>query len=147
MLGEVIEEEDPLPISVEAAFARLLQIRTLKAVITAFAALGFGLFTVPILGNLFMEDEYGLGSFGRGAVGTVSGVAVMISVPFIGKVLRPAVPQGSEPGVAVRRLAGAAVGAAGAGAVLHAERGGVRHLRRPDCGADDLRVRHGRARC
>ena len=32
-----------------------------------------------------MEDEYGLGSFGRGAVGTVSGVAVMISVPFVGK--------------------------------------------------------------
>lgn len=85
VLGEVVEEEDPLPISVEAAFARLLQIRTLRAVITAFAALGFGLFTVPILGNLFMEDEYGLGSFGRGAVGTVSGVAVMISVPFIGR--------------------------------------------------------------
>ena len=40
---------------------------------------------MPILGNLFMEDEYGLGSFGRGAVGTVSGVAVMISVPFVGK--------------------------------------------------------------
>ena len=59
----------------------------------AFASLGFGLFTVPILGNLFMEDEYGLGSFGRGAVGTVSGVAVMITVPFVGEVLRPAVPQ------------------------------------------------------
>lgn len=85
VLGEVIAEDDPLPISVEAAFSRLLQIRTLKSVVTAFAALGFGLFTVPILGNLFMEDEYGLGSFGRGAVGTVSGVAVMISVPFIGK--------------------------------------------------------------
>jgi ABC-type branched-subunit amino acid transport system ATPase component/predicted MFS family arabinose efflux permease len=85
VLGEVVVEDDPLPISVEAAFARLLQIRTLKAVITAFAAIGFGLFTVPILGNLFMEDEYGLSSFGRGAVGTVSGVAVMISVPFVGK--------------------------------------------------------------
>ena len=85
MLGEVIAEDDPLPISVEAAFARLLQIRTLKAVIIAFAAIGFGLFTVPILGNLFMEDEYGLGSFGRGAVATVSGVAVMITVPFVGK--------------------------------------------------------------
>ena len=63
----------------EAAFARLLQIRTLKSVIMAFAALGFGLFTVPILGNLFMEDEYGLGSFGRGAVGTAGGVALVDS--------------------------------------------------------------------
>ena len=102
VLGEVIEEEDPLPISVEAAFARLLQIRTLKAVITAFAAIGFGLFTVPILGNLFMEDEYGLGSFGRGAVGTVSGVAVMITRAVRRQVLRPAIPQGPELGVAVR---------------------------------------------
>ena len=38
----------------------------------AFAALGFGLFTVPVVGNLFLEDEYGLGSFGRGVVGTVA---------------------------------------------------------------------------
>ena len=85
VLGEIIEDEDPLPISVEVAFARLLQIRTLRCVVTAFAALGFGLFTVPVLGNIFMEDEYGLDAFGRGAVGTVSGVAVMISMPFVGR--------------------------------------------------------------
>ena len=48
----------------EAAFARLLQISTMKAVIIAFAAMGFGLFTVPVLGNLFLEDEYGLGRSG-----------------------------------------------------------------------------------
>ncbi len=126
VLGEVIEEDDPLPISVEAAFARLLQIRTLKAVIIAFAAIGFGLFTVPILGNLFMEDEYGLGSFGRGAVGTVSGVAVMITVPFVGKFYDGQYRK--DPARALRfvGLAGAAVGAAGAGAVLHAESGRVR---------------------
>ncbi len=85
VLGGIIEDEDPLPASVEVAFARLLQIRTLRAVVTAFAALGFGLFTVPVLGSLFMEDEYGLDAFGRGAVGTVSGVAVMISMPFVGR--------------------------------------------------------------
>ena len=85
VIGEVIEDEHPLPISMEAAFARLLQIRTLKNVIMAFAALGFGLFTVPILGNLFMEDEYGLGSFGRGAVGTAGGLALLITIPFVAK--------------------------------------------------------------
>ena len=37
--------------------------------------MGFGLFTVPVLANLFLEEEYGLGSFGRGAVATVGGVA------------------------------------------------------------------------
>ena len=36
----------------------------------AFAALGFGLFTVPVVGNIFLEEQYDLGSFGRGAVGT-----------------------------------------------------------------------------
>ena len=40
VLGEVIEDEQPAPISVEAAFARLWQIRTLKTVIVAFSAHG-----------------------------------------------------------------------------------------------------------
>jgi ABC-type branched-subunit amino acid transport system ATPase component/predicted MFS family arabinose efflux permease len=85
VVGQVIEDEDPLPISTEAAFARLVQIRTMKSVIMAFAAMGFGIFTVPILGNLFLEDHYGLGSLGRGAVGTAGGVATLMTVPFVGK--------------------------------------------------------------
>ncbi len=85
VIGQVIEDEDPLPISMEAAFARLLQIRTMKTVIMSFAAMGFGLFTLPILGNLFLEDEYGLGSLGRGAVGTAGGVATLAVLPFVGK--------------------------------------------------------------
>jgi len=40
---------------------------------------------VPVVSNLFMEDEYDLGSFGRGAVGTTSGVAVLLVIPVIGK--------------------------------------------------------------
>jgi ABC-type branched-subunit amino acid transport system ATPase component/predicted MFS family arabinose efflux permease len=85
VLGQVIEDEDPLPISIEAGFARLLQIRTLKSVIVAFSAVGFGLFTVPVLTNLFLEDEYDLGSFGRGAVSTVGGVAILVVLPFVGR--------------------------------------------------------------
>jgi ABC-type branched-subunit amino acid transport system ATPase component/predicted MFS family arabinose efflux permease len=85
VLGEVIEDEQPAPISMEAAFARLMQIRTIRAVIIAFAAMGFGLFTVPVLANLFLEDEYGLGSFGRGVVATVGGVAVLVTLPLVGR--------------------------------------------------------------
>jgi ABC-type branched-subunit amino acid transport system ATPase component/predicted MFS family arabinose efflux permease len=85
VLGEVIEDEDPAPISMEAAFARLLQIRTIRCTIIAFAAMGFGLFTVPVLGNLFMEQEYGLSALGRGAVGTAGGLAVLITIPFVGR--------------------------------------------------------------
>ena len=44
----------------EAAFARLMRIRTLRTVVIGFAALGFSLFTVPVLASLYMEDEFGL---------------------------------------------------------------------------------------
>jgi ABC-type branched-subunit amino acid transport system ATPase component/predicted MFS family arabinose efflux permease len=84
VLGEVIEDEQPAPISVEAAFARLWQIRTLKSVIVAFAALGFGLFTVPVLTNLFMEEHYGTKTFERGVLGTVGGIGVLLVLPFVG---------------------------------------------------------------
>ncbi|MDG2027690.1 MAG: ATP-binding protein [Acidimicrobiales bacterium] len=84
ILGDVIDDA-PASISMEAAFARLLQIKTLTSAIFAFAALGFGLFTVGTIANLHLEDEYGLGTFGRGAVGTVSGVAVLCVLPFVGK--------------------------------------------------------------
>ncbi|MBL8774999.1 MAG: MFS transporter [Acidimicrobiales bacterium] len=85
VLGEVVEEETPVPISMEATFARLLQIGTIRSAVFAFAALGFGLFTVPVVGNIFLEEEYGLGSFGRGAVAFVSGVAVLIALPLVGR--------------------------------------------------------------
>ncbi|OPC79020.1 ABC transporter [Embleya scabrispora] len=85
VLGEVIEDENPPPISIEAAFARLGRIRTLKTVILAFAAMGFGLFTTPVLGNLFLEQEYGLDAFERGMVGTAGGVAGLLVLPFVGR--------------------------------------------------------------
>lgn len=85
VLGEVIEDSEPAPISMEAAFSRLMQINTIRVTIIAFAAMGFGFFTVPVIGNFFMEEEYGLGSFGRGAVATGGGVAVLVTLPFVGK--------------------------------------------------------------
>jgi len=85
VLGEVIEDQQPAPISVEAAFARLWQIRTLKTVIVAFSALGFGLFTLPVLTNLFMEDHYGTDTFDRGVLGTIGGIGVLLVLPFVGK--------------------------------------------------------------
>jgi ABC-type branched-subunit amino acid transport system ATPase component/predicted MFS family arabinose efflux permease len=85
VLGEVIEDEQPAPISIEAAFARLWQIRTLKTVIVAFSAIGFGLFTVPVLTNLFMEDHYGTDTFDRGVLGTIGGIGVLLVLPFVGK--------------------------------------------------------------
>jgi ABC-type branched-subunit amino acid transport system ATPase component/predicted MFS family arabinose efflux permease len=84
VLGEVIEDEQPAPISVEASFARLWQVRTLKSVIVAFSAIGFGLFTVPVLTNIFMEDHYGTKTFERGVLGTIGGIGVLLVLPFVG---------------------------------------------------------------
>ena len=55
VLGEVISDTQPVPPSLEAAFARIMRIRTLKMVLIAFSAMGFGLFTAPVLGNLFLQ--------------------------------------------------------------------------------------------
>src|SRR5262245_9033393 len=85
VLGEVIVDEDPAPTSVEAAFARLWQIRTIKSVILAFAAIGFGLFTTGVLANLFMEEEYGTKTLERGVLGTIGGLGLLVVLPFAGR--------------------------------------------------------------
>ncbi len=85
VLGEVVHHDKPVPSSIEAGFARILQIKTLKTTIMAFSALGFGLFTVPILGNLFLQDHFHLDTFKRGLVGTIGGLGALVVLPFIGR--------------------------------------------------------------
>ncbi len=84
VLGTVIDEKEPLPISVEAAFGRLLRIRTFKTILVAFSALGFLLFTVSVQANLFVEEEYALDTFARGVWATLSSLPVLFVIPFIG---------------------------------------------------------------
>jgi ABC-type branched-subunit amino acid transport system ATPase component/predicted MFS family arabinose efflux permease len=85
VLGEVVEGNQPVPPSLEAAFARIMKIRTLKMCLIAFAAMGFGLFTAPVLGNLFLKQQYGLDAFRRGLIGTIGSVGVLIALPFVGR--------------------------------------------------------------
>ena len=85
VLGEVIEDTKPMPPSLEAAFARIMRIRTLKMCLIAFTAMGFGLFTAPVLGNLFLQQQYGLNAFRRGLVGTIGSLGVLVALPFVGR--------------------------------------------------------------
>lgn len=85
VLDEVIEDSETAPISIEAAFARLMRIRTLKMMVVGFATLGFSLFTIPVLASLFMEEEYGSNAFERGVVTSVAGFAGLAILPFLGK--------------------------------------------------------------
>ncbi|MEU1161591.1 ATP-binding protein [Streptomyces sp. NPDC005921] len=84
VLGETVEDDRPMPISVEAAFARLVRVRTMKTVILAFSALGFTLFTGGTLSNLWADDHFHMSTFERGVWGSVSGVAVLALLPFVG---------------------------------------------------------------
>ncbi len=84
VLNEVIADSDPAPISIEAAFARLLRIHTVRAVLLAFIALGFVLFTIPVQANLFLEEEFGLDTFERGLATSVAGFVAAIVLPMVG---------------------------------------------------------------
>jgi ABC-type branched-subunit amino acid transport system ATPase component/predicted MFS family arabinose efflux permease len=85
VIGEVIKHEKEAPISIEAAFSRLMQIKTIRSSIIAFSAIGFGLFTGPVLANLFLDHQYHLDSFHRGLAGTIGSAGVLVALPFAGK--------------------------------------------------------------
>ena len=84
VLGESFVEEDPLPVSLDAAFSRLMQIRTIKTVVVGFSALGFGLFTVPVLESLYLEERWNLDPLVRGVTFSVGGVFALFGLLYIG---------------------------------------------------------------
>ncbi|WP_436792102.1 ATP-binding protein [Yinghuangia sp. YIM S10712] len=84
VLGGVVDDDKPMPISIEAAFARLLRIKTMKTAILAFSALGFTLFTGAILTSLWADDHFHMSTFERGVWGSVTGVAILALLPFVG---------------------------------------------------------------
>jgi ABC-type branched-subunit amino acid transport system ATPase component len=81
----VVGDTQPVPPSLEAAFARIMKIRTMKMCLIAFSAMGFGLFTAPVLGNLFLKQQYGLDAFRRGLIGTIGSLGVLVVLPFVGR--------------------------------------------------------------
>jgi ABC-type branched-subunit amino acid transport system ATPase component/predicted MFS family arabinose efflux permease len=85
LLDESVDDEDLEPISREAAYSQLIRIRTLRASAVAFAAIGFGLFTVPLLASFFLRQHYGVGSFGRGLVVTLGALAALVTIPFVSR--------------------------------------------------------------
>ncbi len=85
VVGQVFADEKTAPVSIEAAFARIRSVKTLRIAMFGFAALGFGLFTAPVLSNLFLQQQYGLSTLGRGLVGTITAPFVLIVIPFVGK--------------------------------------------------------------
>jgi ABC-type branched-subunit amino acid transport system ATPase component/predicted MFS family arabinose efflux permease len=85
VLGELPADDAQVPVSIEMAFARLLQNRTLKAMIIALIALGFQLFPMASLTSFFLRDEYGLDAWERGLVISGAGALSVVVLPLIGR--------------------------------------------------------------
>lgn len=81
--GSVIVEDSPPPISLGATWQRLSSIKTYKTALTAFAALGFMVITVPLFTNLYLEDEFDLSAFERAVVTSVPGFLALGVIPFV----------------------------------------------------------------
>lgn len=85
VLGEGLENTDQIPISVEAAFARIWRIDTIRYMTIALAAMGFALFPAQAIQSFFLDEEFGLDALERGFALAPTGVGLLIVLPFIGK--------------------------------------------------------------
>jgi len=86
VLGELFEDEQPAPISMEAAFARIKRIRTIRTVLIGFCALGFGLFSQPALESLYLDDTLHVTNvLHRGLILSLSGIAALPILPLVGR--------------------------------------------------------------
>ena len=81
VLDEVVDDAEPLHPSMEAAFARLKKIATIRTSIAAFAALGFGVFALGSLQVLYLNDTLKVHNLlHRGLILSLAG---WVAVPFL----------------------------------------------------------------
>jgi ABC-type branched-subunit amino acid transport system ATPase component len=70
----------------EAAFARLKRITTIRTVLVAFCALGFGLFSQGALASLYLDKTLHVTKpLDRGLLLTLCGIATVPILPFVGQ--------------------------------------------------------------
>ena len=84
-LGEALTDLKPGPISLGAAFQRLLQVKTMKSALVAAVALGFGLISDGLFLNLYLEDRFELDAFERALAGSTPGVFALFMIPYVAK--------------------------------------------------------------
>ena len=84
-IGEVISDEGAPPISLGASYQRIMQIRTYRSTLVAFTAVGFGLVSVPVFVNLYLDQHFGLDAFQRALVTMIPGLLAIAVVPLVAK--------------------------------------------------------------
>jgi ABC-type branched-subunit amino acid transport system ATPase component/sugar phosphate permease len=85
VLGDTLTNTETVPISTRVAFARLRKVRTFYALLLGAGAIGFALFSVPLLVSLHLEDAFGYDAFDRGIVLAVVQLGSLVAAPFMGR--------------------------------------------------------------
>lgn len=85
VLGAGLEPVDEVPISVEAAFARIWRIDTIRFMTLAMVAIGFALFPAQSIQSFFLEEEFGLDALQRGFAVAPAGVLLIAFLPWVGR--------------------------------------------------------------
>ena len=85
VLGAGVEQDNKMPISVEAAFARIWSIDFIRNMTIAFAAIGFALFPASSIQSFFLEEEFGLNALERGLAVAPAGLGILVFIPVVGR--------------------------------------------------------------
>ena len=85
VLGGGLETQDEVAISVEAAFARIWRIDTIRYMTFAMAAIGFALFPAQSIQSFFLEEEFGLDALERGFAVAPAGILLIAFLPWVGR--------------------------------------------------------------
>lgn len=85
VLGAGLVQDTKMPISVEAAFARIWNIDTIRNLTFAFCAVGFALFPASSIQSFFLKEEFGLDALGRGLAVAPAGLGLLLVLPLVGR--------------------------------------------------------------
>ena len=85
VLGGGLGAQDEVDISVEAAFARIWRIDTIRYMTFAMAAIGFALFPAQSIQSFFLEEEFDLDALERGFAVAPAGILLILFLPWVGR--------------------------------------------------------------
>ncbi len=85
ILGRGLQPRPEVPISVEAATARIWKIATIRNMTFALAAIGFALFPAQSIQSFFLEEEYGLDALQRAYAVAPAGIGLIFFLPMVGR--------------------------------------------------------------
>jgi len=85
VLGAKLEDTSQIPISMEAAAARIWRIDTIRFMTIALAAIGFALFPAQSIQSFFLDEHFGLTAWERGLATAPAAAMLIMFLPIVGR--------------------------------------------------------------